>query len=706
MPSKHPTEPPPDTRVEAAATELTEVAASITKAYLKAAIIVREMEKYGRPWELRTLLVSRAGLAPDDAETLLKLARIPEKHKAIRDSNLSPAGIAALVGARDEIRAQAFHLLERGQRISANDIVQLEARNDVNKLSDAARSLIDRMSLLRSMATENAPELIFPFQKRVDRLAGLVRQFVQDFVESDPEDPNPFRTDDDRYLWTHEEVSRAAASTLREFERLFGKGAGAKAKTGTEAMKLWWAEKALRRLAAGRFAHVDGMSFRENDAGHAGPGLLDALGYLGTPAHVDDQDDRPRRSHLRVLELRAGGGGMAIGLMAAGFAHAALYESVLKRAKTLRHNWPDWKVRRLNLHKVPESEFEQYRDVDLVAGSPFIRKGPNKSLFGEMTTAVRVIKPRAFVFEAAIKLKQKSRELTLAAAQSALSDLGYRVSRHVINCRNFGLPQDRERMLIVGLRNDEPGVFEAPHLEKPILRSVSQVLGPAMIRHLTPEHEKPGIAKDSNQDVYNRWAGRWLHLHQHHVLPTIVSQDGEGRDEWVRSWKDKGFRITKVRKAPPSVDEVKSIDFVPEITFEALALAQGYPADWKFLAEGEGIVSMIGESLPPVVAKAVGLSLRTFLTGERFDLRKSLLEPVIEAERIGKGRKRLRKKDRFPWEMARRVLEGEPIKDVETNHMRRKIVQYAIADLESYRAREDEIDLEWEKRLFPDGHPD
>ncbi|WP_028732240.1 DNA cytosine methyltransferase [Rhizobium leguminosarum] len=706
MPPKRTRKPTPEKQVEAAATELSEIAARITDEYLKAAKVVGRMTTFAGTRELRSLLVSRAGLAPEDAAALLGLTRIPERHEVIKDSKLSPGAIKALVDAEDDIREQVFRLLERGQKVTAKDIAQIEARSDADLLSDTARAAVDRMSFLTSMATDAASASIAAFQERVDQLAELVQQFIGDYVEANPEDWNPFRTDEAGYHWTHEEVSRTATSVLQDFERLFGDGASARAGMGTEAIKLWWAEKALRRFATGNFAHEGGLSFREEDAGHTGPGLVEALSYLGTPDPVDQQQAYRRPPHLRVLELRAGGGGTAIGLMAAGFAHAALYESVLKRVKTLRFNWPDWDVRHADLADVSESEFEQYRGVDLVAGNPFVRKGAAKNRFREMTTAVRTISPRAFVFEAAIKQKQKSRELTFAAAETALSELGYRVSRHLINCKDFGLPQDRERMFIVGLRNDVPGVFAVPHLEKPIIRTVSRALGPSIVRHLTPENVRANIEKDSQQDIYNRWAGYWLHLHMRHILPTIVSQDGEAREEWIRSWKEKGFRITKIRETPPAVHEVNSIDFVPEMTFEALALAQGYPAGWKFLASGDGNVSMIGESLPPVVAKAVGLALRTCLTGEEFDLRKSLLEPIIDPERIGKGHRRLRTRRNLPVDMATRVLAGEPIDVVQRNHMRRKILKYTIAVIESYRAHEEQVETHWEETLFPDGLPD
>ncbi|MGO7660586.1 hypothetical protein ACC679_37900, partial [Rhizobium ruizarguesonis] len=110
----------------------------------------------------------------------------------------------------------------------------------------------------------------------------------------------------------------------------------------------------------------------------------------------------------------------------------------------------------------------------------------------------------------------------------------------------------------------------------------------------------------------------------------------------------------------------ESIDWKPRIKIEALALSPGFPAGWRFLAEKTGQIAMIGDALTPVMAKAVGLAIRSALTGEGFDLIKASKEPVIDETRIGKIRRRLR---RMPagYRKASRGADGEPVELVEHN---------------------------------------
>ncbi|MFY7897867.1 MAG: DNA cytosine methyltransferase, partial [Candidatus Planktophila sp.] len=89
------------------------------------------------------------------------------------------------------------------------------------------------------------------------------------------------------------------------------------------------------------------------------------------------------KSRLRSLELFAGGGGMALGLHAAGFQHSALIEIDSKACDTLRHNSRCWETRRIDnqawvanavmLQDVRHIELDaiESRDsLDLLAGGP------------------------------------------------------------------------------------------------------------------------------------------------------------------------------------------------------------------------------------------------------------------------------------------------------------------------------------------------
>ena len=178
-----------------------------------------------------------------------------------------------------------------------------------------------------------------------------------------------------------------------------------------------------------------------------------------------------------------------MGLQAAGFNHLALYEQDTAACQNLNFN-RNWRVIQSDVRLVNYREFEG--KICLLAGGPpcqpFSLGGKHKAcdddrdMFPEAVRAVRESKPQAFVFENVQGLLRKSfqtyfnyillqlqypeivrKEMTrqehLAKLESyhssGLADgLAYRVLFHAVNAADYGVPQNRRRVIIVGFRND------------------------------------------------------------------------------------------------------------------------------------------------------------------------------------------------------------------------------------------------------------
>ncbi len=201
---------------------------------------------------------------------------------------------------------------------------------------------------------------------------------------------------------------------------------------------------------------------------------------------------------MKAVELFAGAGGLAIGSSRAGFSHAAVVERDKHACETIRANqrrrvapvvgWPlfEGDVRAFDYSSITG-------EVDLVAGGPpcqpFSLGGKhrgyqdNRNLFPEAIRAVRELKPRVFMFENVKGLLRQSfakyfeyiilqltyPEITLSESLNWTSHLSlleqhhthgrqkglqYRVVFRMLNAANFGVPQKRERVFIVGFRSD------------------------------------------------------------------------------------------------------------------------------------------------------------------------------------------------------------------------------------------------------------
>ena len=97
------------------------------------------------------------------------------------------------------------------------------------------------------------------------------------------------------------------------------------------------------------------------------------------------------------------------------------------------------------------------------------------TLFFELAKIIEAKQPTAFVLENVRQLVSHNNGKTLERILQILDGLGYRVEKKVLNALNFGLPQKRERVLIVGFKTDELASFHFPDKKVP-MRPLSEIL--------------------------------------------------------------------------------------------------------------------------------------------------------------------------------------------------------------------------------------
>jgi len=217
---------------------------------------------------------------------------------------------------------------------------------------------------------------------------------------------------------------------------------------------------------------------------------------------------------LPSIELFAGAGGLALGLHRAGFEPKVVVEFNKDACRTLRANKLfnggagvyEGDVSQFNYLSVPET-------IELISGGPPCQpfslggkaNGHNdaRNMFPEAVRAIREKKPRAFVFENVKGLlrknffayfeyvllqlqypsieKNKSEEwlkhkerLEKQHTKTDDADLEYNVLYHLVNAADYGVPQKRERVFIVGFRADMGANWSFPqptHSEDALLWS-------------------------------------------------------------------------------------------------------------------------------------------------------------------------------------------------------------------------------------------
>lgn len=260
---------------------------------------------------------------------------------------------------------------------------------------------------------------------------------------------------------------------------------------------------------------------------------------------------------MKTIELFAGGGGLALGLHGAGFSPVAVVERDADSCETLRENWLHAMGSDLHLfhEDVRKVDFRQWQDrVELVSGGPpcqpFSIGGKHqgyrdeRDMFPLAVQVVRTIRPKAFIFENVRGLLRKSFAkyfsyvllqlqypgLARKEGQSWSDHLGkleelhtggredglrYRVVFQKVNATDYGVPQHRERVVIVGFRSDiqEPWSFPKPTHSQDALEAAKWLTGSYWDEHHIPQSRRPqtpaGIAQRLNRAETLPFVPRW-----------------------------------------------------------------------------------------------------------------------------------------------------------------------------------------------------
>lgn len=300
------------------------------------------------------------------------------------------------------------------------------------------------------------------------------------------------------------------------------------------------------------------------------------------------------------VEICAGAGGQALGLERAGFSHAVLVEYEEEYCACLRRNRPGWNV---VCKDVRDFHGDAFRGTaDLLAGGvpcpPFSVAGrqrgadDERDLFPQMLRLAEEICPRAVMIENVRGLMDPKfgayREHVLERLRSA----GYAVHLKLVNASDYGVPQLRPRVVIVGIRNDVRDTFEFPEAAPQAALSVGDALSDLMAANGWEQAE-----------TWRRKASK--------IAPTVVGGSKKhggpdlGPTRARKAWAELGIDGRGVADEAPCA----GFEGMPRLTPRMLARIQGFPDSWDFGRKKTAACRMIGNAFPPPVAEKIGLQL-------------------------------------------------------------------------------------------------
>lgn len=197
-------------------------------------------------------------------------------------------------------------------------------------------------------------------------------------------------------------------------------------------------------------------------------------------------------SNPTVIELFAGAGGLALGLEKAGFTTLGLVEFDKFACDTLRINRPEWNIIGSDIAEISCLNLETFFDInrgelDLLsggapcqafsyAGKKLGLEDTRGTLFYHYGVFLEKLQPKVFLFENVRGLVSHDSGKTYKIMKNVFKEAGYTVKEKVLNAWDYGVPQKRERLIVIGIRDDLVDSlsisYPKKHSYKPVLRDI------------------------------------------------------------------------------------------------------------------------------------------------------------------------------------------------------------------------------------------
>jgi DNA (cytosine-5)-methyltransferase 1 len=298
-----------------------------------------------------------------------------------------------------------------------------------------------------------------------------------------------------------------------------------------------------------------------------------------------------------AISLFSGCGGSDLALKRAGFRIIWSNDISATACQTYRDNIKPAKIKQGDI-----ATFRTFRRAQLLVGCypcQGYSQGGKRSwgdsvnfLYREFDRVLRKVRPRAFVVENVNGMAFGESRTLLENQLTRYRAAGYRVKWTVLNARDFGVPQHRKRVFLVGIRSDLNVEYDFPHPSH----------GPNGKPYVTQRDVLDGLPRwpqgEFNQERLHWYylsrkrrmpwgkqspciVGHWRHVPLHPLSPPLKRID---TDHWKFTRKGKARRFS----------------------YRECALLQGFPRSFKWK---RGTVrerfQMIGNAVPPPLFEAV-----------------------------------------------------------------------------------------------------
>lgn len=264
-----------------------------------------------------------------------------------------------------------------------------------------------------------------------------------------------------------------------------------------------------------------------------------------------------KKKSYKVISLFSGAGGMDIGFINSGFEIVWANDFFKEAVESYRNNIGDHIVYG-DITKIKSSEMPD--DIDLVIGgfpcqgfsvanTKRSMKDERNFLYKEMLRVIKDKKPKFFVAENVKGILSMEHGKVIEMIKKDFESIGYKVDARLLNAAEYGVPQARERVVIIGNRLgldnpypkathwvDSKKYLSKKGLKKPI--TVKETIGflsdvPLSNNPITLDDGMVIYNHMAATNVYDKFWGRKYNVNQHDIC------------DYLKMWRDKAGYTTK-----------------------------------------------------------------------------------------------------------------------------------------------------------------
>jgi DNA (cytosine-5)-methyltransferase 1 len=357
-----------------------------------------------------------------------------------------------------------------------------------------------------------------------------------------------------------------------------------------------------------------------------------------------------KRGALRAFSLFTGAGGLDLGVEGAGYSVISAIENDPTAVHTLNLNRERFfpalpEVEPMDITQLdPQAVMRDLGigpgEVDLLVGGPpcvafsksgfhldYKREGrdPRAGLLGDYLRFLEAIRPEAYLLENVFGLAYRNQSAPFFDALiEGIRSLGYSVTYEVLNAADYGVPQNRQRLFVIGRRGGCPFSLPAPTHWGEHERRLPPDHVAELLHHVTAREALRGLRTrpEPTEEVNGRYG---------HLLPEIPPGRNylhftahEGHPKPLFKWRSRywTFLLKLDPNRPASTLQGQPGPYVGPFHWKnrrlrvpELKRLQGFPDDFKFAGSRRDIQLQIGNSVPPLLVAKIAEAIREQLAG-------------------------------------------------------------------------------------------